>query len=132
MSADRLLPCPFCGTTKNETVDHAPGVSMHSYPSGYRVECEKCGATGPWDNDDAVRALALWDARSGFYPFATGELVRAGEITVGGETFSGLWIAMTREELQAIKRLPMYRRVELRVAEIRNPQSKIHNPSTDA
>lgn len=59
----RMRPCPFCGTKKTDIVGNTTGVSMHSYPGGYRVECEKCGATGPWDNEDPVRALNLWDSR---------------------------------------------------------------------
>lgn len=40
-----------------------------------------------------------------------GELIRAGTFVTGNEEVTGLLIEMTREELTAVERLPMYRKV---------------------
>lgn len=49
--------------------------------------------------------------RGGNISFATGQLVRAGSCRIDGEECVGLFVAMTREELAAVRSLPMYRRV---------------------
>lgn len=59
---ERLRPCPFCGATKHDVVDFAAAVARHQYPAGYRVECGRCAAKGPFD-EDPVEALKLWDRR---------------------------------------------------------------------
>ena len=59
-----LLPCPFCGLTDTISPDmgETPAVSMHSYPGGYRVECEGCVCMGPWHHQH-IDALAAWNRR---------------------------------------------------------------------
>ena len=58
--------CPFCGLTDIDTISpdmgETPAVSMHSYPGGFRVECEGCGCNGPWHHDHQA-ALDAWDYR---------------------------------------------------------------------
>ena len=59
-----LGPCPFCGTTAIETVSpdmcETPAIALHSYPNGYRVECESCCTMGPWHHNHED-ALAAWN-----------------------------------------------------------------------
>jgi Lar family restriction alleviation protein len=66
LSGDLLGPCPFCGTTALETVSpdmcETPAIAMHSYPGGYRVECEACCTAGPWHHNHEA-ALAAWNNR---------------------------------------------------------------------
>jgi Lar family restriction alleviation protein len=60
-----LLPCPFCGLTDKDTVPNmglVPAVAIHSYPQGYRVECEGCGCDGPWHHQHS-EAIAVWNRR---------------------------------------------------------------------
>lgn len=61
-----LAPCPFCGLTDKDTVSPdmglVPAVAMHSYPQGYRVECEGCCCNGPWHHQHA-EAIAAWNRR---------------------------------------------------------------------
>ena len=47
---DKLLPCPFCGSTDIETYPDFP----------VYVKCEVCGACGPCAQDSGIRwALAM-------------------------------------------------------------------------
>lgn len=46
-----------------------------------------------------------------------GVLIRAGTFVAGGEEVTGYLISSTREELAAVTRLPMYKRVQLRAEE---------------
>jgi Lar family restriction alleviation protein len=61
-----LAPCPFCGLTDKDTVSHDMGrvaaVAMHSYPQGYRVECEGCFCNGPWHHNHP-EAIVAWNRR---------------------------------------------------------------------
>jgi Lar family restriction alleviation protein len=66
MPLQLLKACPFCGLTDIDTISpdmgETPAVSMHSYPGGFRVECEGCGCNGPWHHDHQA-ALDAWDSR---------------------------------------------------------------------
>jgi Lar family restriction alleviation protein len=61
-----LKHCPFCGLTDQDTISpdmcETPAVAMHSYPGGYRIECEGCGCKGPWHHDQQA-ALDAWGSR---------------------------------------------------------------------
>ena len=58
-----LNPCPFCGATRDDTgpCGDTPSIGLHNYPGGFRVECEMCGASGPWYMDDHRRAIEAWN-----------------------------------------------------------------------
>jgi Lar family restriction alleviation protein len=66
MPLQLLKHCPFCGLTDIDTISpdmgENPAVSMHTYPGGFRVECEGCGCNGPWHHDHQA-ALDAWDSR---------------------------------------------------------------------
>lgn len=55
-TSDKLLPCPFCGTTWTAL---NISESVHWRP---HVECDNCGATGPMDDEVEV-AIVLWNHR---------------------------------------------------------------------
>lgn len=60
-----LAPCPFCGLTDKDSVApdaYIAAISSHSYPGGYRVECEGCGCNGPL-NPEHSAALTAWNNR---------------------------------------------------------------------
>jgi hypothetical protein len=49
-------------------------------------------------------------------PLLTGKLTHAGTCYIGEEHVDGVFIAIDREQLKALPRLPMYEQIELRVA----------------
>ena len=49
-------------------------------------------------------------------PLLTGKLTHAGLCRIGGEQVDGVFISIDREQIKALRRLPMYQRIELRVA----------------
>ena len=62
-----LSPCPFCGLTDTDIINpdnmgKVAAVAMHSYPHGYRVECEGCCCNGPWHHQRS-EAIAAWNRR---------------------------------------------------------------------
>ncbi len=65
----------------------------------------------------------------------TGELVRVGTMNVSGEELTGYFVQTTVEELRAVRRLPIYRRVEIREIAEADPTteavSAYHTPKVD-
>lgn len=53
VDVSNIEPCPFCGNDKPELVQ---------CPSHY-VQCGQCDAEGPWNDEDAQRALDEWNKR---------------------------------------------------------------------
>jgi hypothetical protein len=53
VDVSNIEPCPFCGNDKPELVQ---------CPSHY-VQCRKCDADGPWNDEDAQQALDEWNKR---------------------------------------------------------------------
>ena len=49
-------PCPFCGSGRL-------GNEMEHIKKRHRVNCDNCGACGPW-GDTVVEALTLWNVRA--------------------------------------------------------------------
>ena len=48
-------------------------------------------------------------------PLLTGKLTHAGHCLIGEEWVDGVFIAISREQIMALPRLPMYEEIELRV-----------------
>lgn len=63
--SQQLQHCPFCGLTDQDIIndEETPAISLHTYPGGYRVECEECACNGPWHHD-LQAALDGWNSRS--------------------------------------------------------------------
>jgi Lar family restriction alleviation protein len=64
----KLLPCPFCGLTTEDTVSSdmcpLPAIALAEYPfKAIRVECEGCGAKGPLMNTKKC-AVKSWNSRN--------------------------------------------------------------------
>lgn len=54
-----LKPCPFCGESKNLSVEHCEGTIIHP---AYRVCCDHCGASnGYTDRGDHIEN---WNRRA--------------------------------------------------------------------
>jgi len=55
------LPCPFCGCKKaryqSDMPEHVEGHLSF-------VECDRCGALGPWTDQGRIRALEYWNRRA--------------------------------------------------------------------
>lgn len=54
-----LLPCPFCGESKNLTVQHCEGTIIHP---AYRIYCGNCGASNGYS--DRVDPVKNWNSRA--------------------------------------------------------------------
>lgn len=58
MNEIKLLPCPFCGSTKIEIWHSSFGVS---------VKCEECGANSGWkiepNEESKEKAVMVWNRR---------------------------------------------------------------------
>jgi hypothetical protein len=52
-------------------------------------------------------------------PLLTGKLTHAGFCRINGEQVDGVFIAIDREQIRALPRFPMYERIELRVAALK-------------
>jgi hypothetical protein len=49
-------------------------------------------------------------------PLLTGKLTHAGFCRINGEQVDGVFIAVAREQIKALRHLPMYQQIELRMA----------------
>lgn len=59
--ADELKPCPLCGESDQEVllIQHLEGTIKRP---AYRVCCDNCGASSPYD--DRGNHIAIWNTRA--------------------------------------------------------------------
>lgn len=71
MSDVKLKPCPFCGRSRNLSIEDAGGIDRYvdGEPDGlvstWHVYCGWCGATGPEVFPDQADAVFEWNNRVG-------------------------------------------------------------------
>ena len=58
LTSQKMIPCPFCGHTFMKLADYLISYEMDA--PIYRVECAKCGGSGP-ASFDAEKAIQLWN-----------------------------------------------------------------------
>jgi hypothetical protein len=81
-----------------------------------RTACPVCLVTALTAERDELRAensdLKATDTR----PLLVGTLTHAGFCRIGEEQLDGVFISIDREQIKALRHLPMYQQIELRVA----------------
>jgi hypothetical protein len=81
----------------------------------HETECGTISCNGSWCAEQA-RAAMKAEAALTSPPLLTGKLTHAGLCNIGEEHVDGVFIAIDREQIKALSRLPMYEQIELRVA----------------
>ena len=71
MTMAELKPCPFCGHSRNLSIEDAGGIDryVNGEPDGsiptWHVYCGQCGATGPEVLLKRENAVSSWNRRDG-------------------------------------------------------------------
>lgn len=71
MTMAELKPCPFCGRSRNLSIEDAGGIDryVNGEPDGsiptWHVWCGNCGATGPEVIMSKDEAVEMWNRRDG-------------------------------------------------------------------
>lgn len=65
--AEKLEPCPFCGSSNGPPAEEDPLFVDSTGPASVMVYCGQCGCEGPFADDEA-EAIRLWNRRPRIEP----------------------------------------------------------------